>query len=184
MPPKFYPNLYVKTQNIVKLKKSCDIHASWLHTHSAYERVRARFVEHHGPAAKDRFHPFTVPVQAEFKEVCQNEIGKCGPVALELVTAFDDIEAFFRGLLGLDVSDDAVGSVPQAKVGVAGLRGLGEGGDVDMGAARGLRDLLEQARQGRIEGLLPRISPQGHVGKVLQVFFEKRLWVHDYLTTS
>jgi hypothetical protein len=73
-------------------QKSCDIHASWPHTHSAYERVRARFVDHHGPAAKDGFHLLAVSIEAKFKEVGQHEIGKGGAVALELIRAFDEIQ--------------------------------------------------------------------------------------------
>jgi len=135
-------------------------------------------VEHHGAAHKQRVHPRAVAVEAEFQQVGQNQVGEGGSITTQLLGLFGLIEVLFAGTLGLDVADDAVGAIPDAKVGVAGFGGLGEGGDVNVASSGGLGHLLQQMLQGSVVTLLAGIACEGHVCQVLQVLAEKRFLVH------
>ena len=65
------------------------------------------------------------------RQIGQNQVGEGRSIATQLFGLFGLVEVLFAGTLGLDVADDAVGAIPDAGVGVAGLGGLGEGGDVN-----------------------------------------------------
>jgi len=85
------------------------------------------------------------------------------------MTYRDQLQSLFGRLLGLDITHDAVGPIPQAEIRVASIRRLGKGCYADVRASARLRHLREHVGQRRVEALFPRVSLERHRGQFLQV---------------
>lgn len=69
----------------------------------------------------DFVHKIAVTVQTELEEICQDQIRECVAVAAELLGLFNMVKVVFGGWFGLNVSDDVLLTIPNAKVRIAGV---------------------------------------------------------------
>jgi hypothetical protein len=138
---------------------------------------------HKRPRKPSRGYTLPVSIQPEFKEVGEDEIGKCAPIACELLACGHGLQVLASGSLGLDIAHDVLPSVPNAEVGVPGLGGLGEHGDVNSFEPCGVGVGGEEPLERPVTGLLPGIALKEGVRKPPHVASAKRYKAHNLPNT-
>ena len=83
-----------------------------------------------GSAGHNGFDMYALAVQAKLQEVGKYEVRKGIEIAFELFSFLNIIQPFFRRLLGLNIADDLILTIPQAKIRVATLSRPGKRCDV------------------------------------------------------
>lgn len=111
-----------------------------------------------------------IAVEEELEEVGEDQIGEGLAIALELVGRLNVIEIFLGRVLGLDVTDDPVLTIPHAKIRVAGFGLFGEGSYVNFASAGRCGNPLKESLQARVETLLPGVPLASHVGDTFEIF--------------
>lgn len=131
-----------------------------------------------GAGGENGLYSFSVAVQSKLEEIGEDQVGEGRAIANELPRILDGIQSLLRGVLGLDVADDAILAVPEAKIGVAGIRGLRKRGQANVRSPCRIGYCLQHFCECGIETFLARIPLLGLGMQFLKVCFEQCLVAH------